>query len=283
VYQQFLKDKGTIRSVRLLGNANLGKEVAEYDIFENWAIQRATYGANANRSFFELQLNEALLESDPALIQVVEPQQTSQADQTVLLENLWRESYKLTSTDILPTTTTSVQDAALPTAGYVNLDDVDITVFSLNDPSSIDTNIDNIGIGTKIWVAKVNSYDWGIYRSDLVPSRMTQLTQNLNKTSIATFSGATKLKVGDLIIIKFFNNSVNGVYRVLSVPSLTTVVIAYDFGNSSQTSINGNGVVFYLQTMRVKQASDIINLPYASSLLSGAEVLGWFDYKRVIG
>jgi hypothetical protein len=94
VYQQFLKDKGTIRSVRLLGNANLGKEVAEYDVFENWAVQRAAYGANANRSFFELQLNEALLESDPALIQVIEPQQTSQADQTVLLDNVWRESEK---------------------------------------------------------------------------------------------------------------------------------------------------------------------------------------------
>jgi hypothetical protein len=95
VYQQFLKTKGTLESVKLIGNASFNKEKADYDIFENWAVQRGVYGANANRSFIELRLNEALLRSDPSVIQIVEPQQQSQADQTILLQDVWRESYKL--------------------------------------------------------------------------------------------------------------------------------------------------------------------------------------------
>jgi hypothetical protein len=92
LYSQFLRTKGTIRAAELFTRADLEKESGEYNIYENWAVLAATYGANANRSFFELQLNEALLDADPALIQVIEPQQISQADQTVLLENIWRES-----------------------------------------------------------------------------------------------------------------------------------------------------------------------------------------------
>lgn len=277
VYQQFLKDKGTIRSVRLLGNANLGKEVAEYDIFENWAIQRATYGANANRSFFELQLNEALLESDPALIQVVEPQQTSQADQTVLLNNVWRESYKLTSTDILPTTTTSVQDAALPTAGYVNLDDVDITVFSLLGELGIPPAVlDTVGVGTTIWAAKSNSYDWNIYRCSGVPGRILNISSNLDTTSTVTFSRPHGLSVNSIIIIRYVNEQINGVYRVLAVPGATEIVIELPVTLlTGLSNIALQGIAYSLQTMRVSQASDVIDLPYVNSLLPGAKA--WVD------
>jgi hypothetical protein len=130
VYQQFLKDKGTIRSVQLIGNAKTNKEVAEYDLYENWAILQGTYGANANKSFVELRLNEADLNADPATVQIVNVGEVSEADQQILYTNFWRQSYKITSPDVFPTTTTSIQDAALPTAGYVSLDDVDITVFS---------------------------------------------------------------------------------------------------------------------------------------------------------
>ena len=63
------------------------------------------YGANANRSLLELRLNRALLSSNPSLVQVVVPQQPSEADQQIYLNDVWRSSYKLTSTDILPTTT----------------------------------------------------------------------------------------------------------------------------------------------------------------------------------
>jgi len=180
LYKQFIGTKGTVLSAEIFTGANLGKEVADYQIYENWAVLRGTYGANANRSFFELQLNETLLQSDPATVQIIQVGESSVANQTVFLSDVWRESYKLPSTDILPTTTTTVTDTALPSAGYVNINDVDITVFSLDDPSAIAADLDNIGNGTRIWVAKTNSFDWNVYRATQTPGRITRVSDNLN-------------------------------------------------------------------------------------------------------
>jgi hypothetical protein len=270
LYQQFLPTKGTIRAAEIFTLADLGKEAGEYNIYENWGVLVSTYGANAIRAFVELRLNEAFLTSDPSTVQVIQPEQSSLANQTILLEDVWRESYKLTSTDIFTTTYTTNLDTALPSAGYVNINDIDITVFSLDDPSSISANIDTVGIGTTIWAAKSNSYDWNVYRCTGVPGQLRQVVDNLNGTSIAQFNQAHNLSVGDLIIIRYFDSAVNGVYRVLAVPSITSVTIAYSFVNTNQTTINGTGLVFYLQTMRVAQASDVVNLPYANDLIPGA-------------
>ena len=274
VYRQFLGTKGTILAAELFKAANLGKEAADYTIYENWAVQRAVYGANANRSFFELRLNRALLDSNPSLVQVVVPQQASEADQTVFLTDVWRSSYKLTTTNILPTTTELPTDIGLPSAGYVSLDDVDITVFDITNTSSLAANIDSIEVGTSIWVAKINDYDWGIFRAQAVPGQIQHVCDNLNGTSRVIFSDQHNLAVGDKLIIKFFDSEINGVYQVLSVLSLDTVNIAFAF-TSNRAVANGTGIGFTLQTTRVAQASDVDTLPYALNILPGARV--WVD------
>jgi hypothetical protein len=274
VYRQFLGTKGTILAAELFKAANLGKEAADYTIYENWAVQRAVYGANANRSFFELRLNRALLDSNPSLVQVVVPQQASEADQTIFLSDVWRSSYNLTSTNILPTTTELPTDSGLPTAGYVSLDDADITVFDITNTDSLAANIDKIEVGTSIWVAKINDYDWGIYRAQAVPGQIQHVCDNLNGTSRVIFNDHHNLAVGDKLIIKFFDTEINGVYQVLSVPSLDTVNIAFAF-TSNRSVANGTGIGLTLQTMRVAQASDVDTLPYALNILPGAKV--WVD------
>ena len=274
VYRQFLGTKGTILAADLFKAANLGKEAADYTIYENWAVQRAVYGANANRSFLELRLDRALLSSNPSLVQVVVPQQPSEADQQIFLSNVWRSSYKLTSTDILPTTTELPTDIGLPTAGYVSLNDTDITVFDITNTSSLAANIDKIEVGTSIWVAKINDYDWGIYRAQAVPGQIQHVCDNLNGTSRVIFNDQHGLSVGDKLIIKFFDTEINGVYTVLGVPSLDTVNIAFTF-TSSRSVANGIGIGFTLQTTRISQASDVDTLPYALNILPGAKV--WVD------
>jgi hypothetical protein len=274
VYRQFLGTKGTILAAELFKAANLGKEAADYSIYENWGVQRAVYGANANRSFFELRLNRALLSSNPSLVEIVVPQQSSQADQAILLSDVWRSSYNLTSTNILPTTTELPTDIGLPTAGYVSLDDTDITVFDINNTDSLEANIDQIEVGTSIWVAKINDYDWNIYRAQAVPGQIQHVCDNLNGTSRVIFSDHHGLVAGNKLIIKFFDSEINGVYQVLSVPSLDTVNIAFTF-TSNRSVANGTGIGFTLQTMRVAQASDTGNLSYALNILPGAKV--WVD------
>ena len=274
VYREFLGTKGTKNSIDLFGQAKFNKEVADYKVYENWAIQRGVYGANANRSFFDLRLNRALLSSNPSLVQVVVPNESSTADQQIFLSDVWKSSFPLTTPALLPTTTTLPTDIALPNAGYVNIDDVDITVFNLDDPASLDANINSIIVGTSIWVAKVNNYDWNIYRAEAVPGTIQHVCDNLNGTSRVIFSGQHGLTTGDRLIIRFFDTEVNGVYTILSIPNITTVNIALDLvGN--RTVVDGTGIGFTLKTMRVDQASDVLNLPYAQQILPGAKV--WVD------
>jgi hypothetical protein len=274
VYRQFLDTKGTILSAELLARARLGKESADYQIYENWAVQRAVYGANANRSFFELRLNRALLTANPSTIQVIQSEQSSLADQTILLSDIWRQSYRLTSTDILPTTTVAITDTALPSAGYVSLDDVDVTVFDLDDRNALSTVIDQINLDTKIWVARINDYDWNVYRVGSVPGNISHCCDNLDGTSLVIFTEFHGLVIGQQIIIKYFDTLIDGVYTVLSIPSLSKITIGFRF-LGDQTVVNGAGIGFVLETMRVTQLSDIINLPYANQIQPGARV--WAD------
>ena len=274
LYQQFLKSKGTLQSAEIFSLANLGKEVAEYNIYEYWAILRSSYGATANRSFIELLLNQALLNSDPSLVQIIQPGDESAADQTILLQNVWKSSVNLTSTNIFPTTLVEPTDRALPTAGYVNIDDVDITAFDLESVENIDNIVNDIGIGTTIWVAKTNDYDWNVYRSEPVNGTITQVSDNLEGLAQVQFDKEHGLLVGDILVIKFFNADINGVYRVVSVPSLTTLLIRYSF-IGQQTSVSGIGIGFTLQSARVDQASDVVALPYAKQLTPGIRV--WVD------
>ena len=275
LYQQFIKTKGSTQATDLFTRVDFNALSAQYNIYENWGILAGTYGANANRSWFEIALNEAKLTGNPSTVQIIQPGTESLANQTVLLNNLWAESYAIPNTNILPTTYTVDSDTALPSAGYVNFNDADITVFNLNNPSSIAENIGIVGNGTTIWVAQDNSYNWNIYQCRQTPGRVIQLSDNLNGTSRAQFSTTVDLAVGDLIIIRYFSDAVDGVYRVLSRPSIDSVVIQYAFNNSNQTSITSTGIAFYLQTMRVSQASDVGTLPYVNDLVPGATV--WVD------
>ena len=274
LYQQFLGSKGTLRSAELFSLANLGKEVAEYDIKEYWAILRSTYGATSNRSYVDLLLNQANLSSDPSLVQVIQPGQESDADQTILVQNIWKSSTKINSPDILPTTLYTPTDKGLPMAGYVNLDDVDVTLFDFDAAVGNEAVLNDIGTNTTIWIAKINNHDWGVYRSELIPGSITTVSDNLNGRALVQFSKQHGLAVGDILIIKFFDESVNGIYRILSVPSITSVLISYSFAGF-QTTITGTGLGLTLQTSRVAQASDIVNLPYAQDLRPGAKV--WVD------
>jgi hypothetical protein len=58
---------------------------------------------------------------------------------------------------------------------------------------------------------------------------------------------------------------------VLALPDLRSIVIQLETGGT----ITGVGLAYTLDTMRVAQASDVLNLPYAQELVPGARV--WVD------
>ena len=274
LYSQFLGTKGTKQAAEIFTSANLGKEEAEYEIFENWAIQRGIYGANANRSYFELRTDESKLLSNPSTIAVIDPQEISTANQTVLVEDIWKQSYKITNKNILPTVTTIPEDVSLPSAGYVNYDDVAIKVFDYNDLTNVLNSLDDISLGTNIWVAKANSFDWNIYRTNLVNASLITVTDNLNGTSTLTFDVNHGLSANDRIIIKYFSTAVDGAYIVGTVPGLKTITLTLSLPGET-VSETGDGRAFILESVRVAQASDVADLSFANDIVAGNQA--WVD------
>ena len=276
LYRQFLGTKGTRSSLEIFTLADLGKETAEYNIYEYWSVLRSTYGGNANRSYVELLLDQSRLPSDPSLIQVIFPDEASVADQTVPVSQIWKSSYPITSPDILTTSLVTDLDRNLPTAGYVNVEDVDFTTFSLDatDVAASNIQLDNIGVGTTIWVARINSYDWNVYSCRYIPSEIIAVSDNLDGFSSVTFDGPHGLTTGDQLIIRFFNDDIDGFYQVQGTPTINSVLILYEF-TGFQTTITGLGSGFTLDSVRVAQPSDIVNLPISRELRPGTRI--WVD------
>lgn len=274
VYRQLLASKGTINSVDLIGRARLTKEAADYSVYENWAVLLSTYGANAVRRFIDLRLNQAVLTSNPSTVQLILPGAASTADQPILIRDVWNSSFTVTTPDVFPVLVAEVTDTALPSAGYVNFDDVDITVFSFDNPNNLFNNLDSIQVGTTVWVAKTNSYDWNVYRLQNISGHISHVCENLDGTCLVKFTQPHGLSLGDFFVIRFLDTEVNGVHRVQQLVSATSLNILLDL-IGQRTVINGNGIAFRLVSIRVPQASDIVNQPLATELLPGAKF--WVD------
>jgi len=277
VYENYISNKGTKRAVDLFKSAKLEKELTDYSVFENWAVKQGAYGANANRSYIELEASESLLTGNPSTISLVNNGATSTADQTVELGNIYRQSYKVNLANGGPLSTiysSEVNDLGLPTAGYVNIDDINFQAFDLDDLGILTPYLEQLQAGTTIWVAKDNAHNWNIYRVSTLNQIITTATDNLDGTSTLTFNAPHQLAKNDLVVVKYFDVAVDFAYRVVSTPGIDKITVNLSLPTDVST-ITSQGLLFKLNSVRVTQPSDILNLPFVNSLSVGNRV--WVD------
>ena len=147
----------------------------------------------------------------------------------------------------------------------MNFDDVDIKVFDFDNLDTIVANLSNIAIGTNIWVAKANSYNWNIYRNNLVNAVITTVVDNLDGTSTLTFNTNHNLLKDTRIVVKFFDDEVDGAYIVESVPSLQTITVSLSLSGDT-TTLTGIGLVLSLESVRFA-GPDIVNASFGNNIV----------------
>lgn len=276
VYRQFIGDKGTIAAIRLLTNANFGKEAAEYQIYENWGILNGVYGAQDNSRYIDLRLNAANLTNNSSIVEVVDINEISSADQSIVINQIFASSYFITSKNFLPTRDFVITPKSLPWAGYVNIDDIDVAVFDLNNPQNLNPYFDSLQVGSKIWVAAVNQFEWSVYRCSKVEAEIITAQNNIDGTWIMICNEQHGLLPGEIVVIKQFNDQIDGTYRIFSVPDLYTFSVQLALENQdTATTFNGTGLMLKLLTMRVAQPSNAVNLSYINELTTGSSI--WVD------
>jgi hypothetical protein len=274
IYSNLISEKGTVNSANLYQGTTLNNETVEYNIFENWAVHRATYGGNDNKRYFEVSLDPKLLTGNPSIVEISNNSQNSVAQQHVPINSIYRQSIKNSTTNIMPELSESITDVSLPTAGFVNMDDVDIAIFSLDNLGDISDQLDKVVEGAYIWVAKSNAYDWNVYRCNVLFPNVISVIDNLNGTLNVEFDGTHGLTKGSIFVIKSFDDLIDGAYRVQSTVDNRTLTISGSLGEDVST-IDSEGYAFKLASARFEQAKDVLTSDYNEKLFANDKI--WVD------
>jgi hypothetical protein len=275
-YQGYIKEKGTLNAITALTRATFNNITSDIDLYEEWAIRVGEYGAVDSSQTVEVLLREEQQTDDPTTIILLDNTDADVPGAIPVRENdvyrrpldynkniiLNRESYQPRITDFI-------------TAGYVNFDDIDGTIFDIRNYSELVDVLPNIGSGYKLWVAKDFDNDWNIYRVTETNNLVTGLRYNLDNFMVVEFDNPHDFVVGEVMGIKGFDPDFDGFYQIIGIDGLKSVLTVatrnIDLLRTAQT-IEDTGILFRLKSVRFRVASD---------LNSFVPPNGWKDNDRV--
>jgi len=261
-YQGYIKQKGTRNAVDAFNQVSLNNVQSSIETFEEWALRVGEYGATDSNDFVEIVLDEQTFTSDPETLVLLNTNDTA-PDQIIGItpDKLYhRPNYYNPN---LLTDLTVPKDIGIPiTAGYVNLADVDATLFDIREYTTLNNILYNVGAGYKIWVAKDFAGDWNVYRVNETDNFVTEMSYALNGLALITTYGSHNFAIGDVVAIRNFDTDFDGFYRVFDLDTSNTfyVVAARNAATLQKLSaVTGSGLLFHLESMRVDNSSGIIS------------------------
>jgi hypothetical protein len=281
-YQGFIKEKGTVSAINSLTSATFNNITSEIDVYEEWAIRVGEYGAIESDQILEFELSEVDFSRDPAACVFLNNNDSvdiNESDIVGIKQNTLYKKPTIFKTNIFyPRTVGSNYANDILTAGYVNLNDVNHTIFDFNDYANLDTTINNLGKGQKIWVAKDFDQSWNVYRVTETNNNVISISYNLDNLMLVNFAKSHNLQTGEIFVIKNLDSRFNGFYKVYSVDDLNTVVVEMhknaDILKEART-VSGNGIFYSLSSMRLDNLLDLDSRTPSNGWIAGDKV--WAD------
>jgi len=254
-YKGFIAQKGTANAVNQMLKATFNNLSSDINFYEEWAMRVGEYGALDTNPFVEIPLNESAFGVNPSVAQFVGEANNNIADGINIFNKsqLYKSYGTYTGNIALNRTASSDYDNDIPTAGYVNIDDVDTTIYDLANYVDLDGKIADMGSGYLIWCAKDFSQDWNVYRVTETNNFVVEVANALNSRVTFTTQKPHKFVVGSVFLVKDFIDGFNGFYQVYKVVSQTSVMVDYvgDPANlSNLTTEQGQGILFRMDSMR---------------------------------
>lgn len=280
-YQGFIKDKGTKNAATALFGGYFDGVKSSVNLYEEWAVRVGEYGSlNSNQSI-ELILDENKFKANPSAFKLL-----NHADESRDSINTIRPSQLLTcpvnyrSPIFLDRKTTKETETDIKTAGYVNYDDIDSTVFNIANYSGIDSNILNeLEDGYKLWVAKDFNEDWQVYQARATDNTVELIETALDNKIKITFTYDHGLQIGDVFAIRNFNSSFNGFYQVVNTEEFNTVIafISLSLASTLDTTggIQSTGELFLFDQCRYRTVEER-DLDYTKSPRNTGDLV-WVD------
>jgi hypothetical protein len=273
VYKNMLPAKGTVDGVTKLQGINLQQNELNYNIHENWAIKTTEFGGILNQNFVDFTLNENLLTGNPSIVSIIKNEGVDGAQQQLPLQNIKNFARPINTTEILPTLRKTYEEK-LPSAGYVNLDDVKQYGYDLN--ALPDNTISEVYKNDYLWVADKDN-TWQIFTPLSLSAKVVSVVNNLNGTATVLFDKPHGLYQNQSIGILGFDSRVDGYHLVDSILTIRSIIAAITL-DPFVKSIDGTGICYLLQSQRVVTARDIPGLPLLNGEWTQNKI--WVDQNQ---
>lgn len=270
LYQNMIPVKGTVDSITKLQGINLQENTLNYNVHENWAIKTGEFGGVLNQNFIEVTLNENKLSGNPSTISLVDKNSVPNIQQEIPLYKIKNYGRPVSSTNILSTISQDLP-TALPSAGYVNLDDIRQYGFTVSDLP--DALIDQVYKNDYLYVADKGS-TWQVYTPVSTTALVINVINNLNGTVTVEFDKPHNLYKNQVMGIVGFDPRVDGYHTITSIVNLQSLILSLTL-DPGVTLITGSGLSFLMQSQRVVTARDIPSLPLLNAEYTTNKV--WVD------
>jgi hypothetical protein len=257
-YKGYIKQKGTMNSINQLIDAKFNNMTSNISLYEEWAIRIGTYGALDVNPYIEIALDEKKFGVNPSLAQFVGDANSNLGNGETIFNKsqLYKSTNQFNGNIALNRTESSNYDNDIKTAGYVNVDDVDATIYDLANYVELDSQIGEIGTGYTIWCAKDFSQDWNVYRITETNNFVISVTNSLDNYITWTSDTPHGLSVNDIFFVRNFDTDYDGFYQVYKVVDLNNVMVKYSKTVQNLTTLTGKGLFFVLNSMRFLYMED---------------------------
>ncbi len=259
-YQGFIKEKGTLNSFNALGNVTFGSQPSSVTVSEDWGFRVGSYGSLETNQFVEFVLDEAYTLSNPTSLEVLSNNAVEFSSLNIDPQGIYKTStIPWSAPFFINRNVDSDYSEDIQTAGYVNIEDVDFTLFDLSNINTLNADISSIGAGSIIWTAKDYTQNWNVFRVNESTCKVVKLSNALNNNLEITTNKSHGLSDGDTVMVVVTDERFTGFYKVTSVTGLTTFVVSYSNSLSGFGSTAEEGPVYKLVSMKTDYPTDILD------------------------
>ena len=267
-YQGFIQDKGTRNSLTKLFDALSSADKDSIDFYEEWAIKLGQYGSSEAFDEIEFLLDEAQFKLSPQPLELVDTVSGTETD-LIYRQRPFEVYLKPNNYDHKPFPTKYKATDYIPTAGFVNENDVKLTVATYDDILTQD--IKTLNVGDYVWVG-LRGTTWDVIK-------YVSTTDNVITVTSDTDAGTTTLKLKTQA--RYEANEIIGLldiagaekfFKVKSV-SLDTIIC---FANGTTDDVTeATGFVTKFTSSRVANLTEA-NVKAINSTLKVGELF-WID------
>lgn len=261
-YQGMIQEKGTQNSLSKLFDALSTADKESVEFYEEWAIRLGQYGANAGFEEVEYLLDEGKFLINPQPIELVNRVDPNIVDFVYRIPQ--NQVYiKPVNYNHAPLPTRHAGKTYVATAGYVRVEDVEYSLDTLDDITSV--NINTLKTGDHFWIGSEKNA-WNVYRLSSLANSVKDVTEDGGYVRFTlTRSVSSDINVGNFIGVNSPDSSnvaatqLEGFHKVTKVGyNYIEIATPEVFDLELLTEINFN--LFKLVSVRLKSIDQINSL-----------------------